>query len=89
MNYSDLPLEVRIDQLTEEAAELAAATSKLSRKLRKVNPTPKSLQECIDAVIEEYTDVVIAAESAGFKVDQSIRERKIRRWNERITNEKD
>lgn len=47
MNYSDLPLEVRIDQLTEEAAELAAATSKLSRKLRKVNPTPKSLQECI------------------------------------------
>ena len=35
-----------LEQLAEESAELAQAALKLARKLRGVNPTPKTEQEC-------------------------------------------
>ena len=53
-----LPLEVRIDQLGEEAAELAHAASKLSRVLRGVNPTPVTRDEAEENLRKEVGDVL-------------------------------
>lgn len=71
-----------LEQLAEECTELAHAALKLARKERGENPTPKSLEECYAAVIEEWADVIICM---GELADLS--------WNnsddfERIYNEK-
>lgn len=53
-----LPLEVRLDQLGEDAAELAHAASKLSRVLRGVNPTPVTRDEAEENLRKEVGDVL-------------------------------
>lgn len=84
-NYTDLPIEVRIDQIAEEAAEMAAAAAKYARKLRGENPTPKSLIDCRRALIEEFTDCYTACKSAEIKVDYGIMRKKLQRWKDRLT----
>lgn len=44
-------------QLQEEASELAVAASKLRRALGNDNPTPVSIMEAVDMVLEEIADV--------------------------------
>ena len=44
-----------LEQLAEEASELAQACLKLARKERGENPTPKSKAECERELIEEFT----------------------------------
>lgn len=46
-----------LEQLAEECSELAQAALKLARKERGENPTPKTLDECFKAIIEEMADV--------------------------------
>lgn len=46
-------------QTGEEAAELAQAALKLRRALDGTNPTPKSVNECENALLEEYADVIV------------------------------
>lgn len=49
-------------QLAEEAAELSAAAAKLARKLEGRNPTPKSVEECMESFFEEVADVDVCME---------------------------
>ena len=51
-----------LELLAEECTELAHAALKLARKERGENPTPKSMEECQNKVIEEWADVIICLE---------------------------
>lgn len=46
-----------LEQLAEECCELAQAALKLARCERGENPTPKSKNECVQAVLSEVADV--------------------------------
>lgn len=52
-----LPETERLAQLAEEAAELAQAALKLRRALDGTNPTPKTITEAKENLLEEYGDV--------------------------------
>lgn len=54
-----LPQTEILAQLAEEASELAQAALKLRRALDGKNPTPKGVNECENALIEEYADVIV------------------------------
>ena len=47
------------EQLAEECSELAQAALKSARKYRGENPTPKTIDECYDALQEEIADVML------------------------------
>ena len=65
------------------------AALKLARKLRGVNPTPKTEQECWNALLEEIADVQVAVEqlqlkgSQAFAIEETVRA-KTRRWKQRL-----
>ena len=46
-----------LEQLAEEAAELAQAALKCARILRDENPTPVSMEDAVANLSEEVTDV--------------------------------
>ncbi len=46
-----------LEQLAEECAELAKAALKLSRVMRKENPTPVTVNDAFDNLVEEIGDV--------------------------------
>jgi hypothetical protein len=48
-----LPKTEILAQLAEEASELAQAALKLRRALDGTNPTPKSVEECLENIQEE------------------------------------
>lgn len=79
-------------QLAEEASELAQAALKLRRALEGTNPTPKTEEECREALLEEVADVELCYEILGFQslptlADISrIMRRKKKRWIERLVN---
>ena len=47
-------------QLAEEAAELAQAALKLRRAITQTNPTPVTVEQAADNLVEEYGDTVVA-----------------------------
>lgn len=51
-----LPKTEILAQLAEEASELAQAALKLRRALDGTNPTPKSVEECLENIQEEMAD---------------------------------
>ena len=60
MNIKDyLPEKEILAQLAEECAELAQAALKLRRALDGTNPTPKSEENCREALREEIADVLL------------------------------
>lgn len=71
-----LTTEAMLEQTAEEASELAHAASKLARKLRGENPTPKTEQECITALNEEIADVMLCLsvliESYGITTHEDV-----------------
>lgn len=75
-------------QLAEEAAELAQAALKLRRALDGTNPTPKSVDECRKALLEEYADTSLCFElmvSTQEYIDMSrIAVAKYERWLKRL-----
>lgn len=75
-----------LEQLAEEAAELAKAALKHARILRGENPTPVTEKEAYDSVIEEYTDIVQCAIELNLQIDQSQLIYKDKRWNDRLKN---
>ena len=89
MILETLGTEAVLEQLAEEASELSQAALKLARKLRGVNPTPKTEQECWNALLEEIADVRVAEEqlqlkgSKNFAIEEMIRA-KTRRWKQRL-----
>lgn len=46
-----------LEQMAEECCELAQACLKMARKLRDENPTPKSIEDIRDNLVEEIADV--------------------------------
>lgn len=78
-----------LEQLAEESAELAQAALKLSRKLRGENPTPKSQEDCLYALLEEMADVKLCMdifEEKNYYPDEisEIMRKKRQRWESRI-----
>lgn len=55
-----LPKTEILAQLAEEASELAQAALKLRRALDGTNPTPKSIEECEENLLEELADIKVA-----------------------------
>lgn len=80
-----------LEQCAEEAAELAQACLKLSRKIRGNNPTPKKKQELISSLNEEMADVMIsmnAIVNKGIIAHESVDSfmvSKYERWLERLS----
>ena len=79
-----------LEMIAEECTELAQASLKLARALRKENPTPRSVDFCQDAFMEEWADLLLCSEYMDeFKwfnpkiVNHYIRAKK-QRTNERI-----
>ena len=77
-----------LEQLGEEATELAQAALKYARVLRKENPTPVTKYEAYTKVIEEYTDVIQVARELEIEIDQEQIKHKDERWMCRIEKSK-
>ena len=77
-----------LEQLAEEATELAKAALKQARILRGENPTPVTEQKAIANVIEEYTDVILCSMKLGLEVDIVQLEIKDERWISRISSQR-
>lgn len=79
-----------LEQLAEEATELAHAALKLARIERGENPTPVLKEVAMDHLIEEYTDVVQCAEELKLVPNrEQIKLKKMRfeeRWKEEHEN---
>ena len=81
----DVPTPDLFEQLAEEAAELAQAANKMARAIRRNNPTPKTEDEAMKDVIEEYTDVVsVGSNILDIEPDWLIGDYKLYRWTKRI-----
>ena len=78
------------EQLAEEAAELAQAASKMARKIRGENPTPKTELTCLSALHEEISDVencmdvLVDAGKIDTAIINDLKKRKMKRWERRI-----
>ena len=73
-----------LEQMAEEAAELAQAALKTARILRKENPTPVTLEQSEDNLREEFTDLILCANVLKLFHDPDILLRKYERWISRI-----
>ncbi len=78
----------RLEQLAEEATELAHAALKLARIRRGENPTPTEKHEASRALLEEFADVLLCSACVGLRTDDKrvgeIYNRKLKRWCERL-----
>ena len=72
-----------LEQMAEEAAELAQAALKLSRIKRGENPTPVTELEAWKHLVEEYTDVYQCAMELVIPVDWAQISEKEKRFKER------
>ena len=73
-----------LEQLAEEAAELAQAACKLARYHRGKNPTPKTYEELQANLIEELSDMKLVELLLDIYPDANIVEHKLTRWAERL-----
>ena len=73
-----------LEQLAEEASELAQAARKLARVERGENPTPVTENEANDHLVEEFTDVTTCARELGLRADPCIKKHKIDRFYDRL-----
>ena len=80
-----------LEQLAEECSELAQAALKTARKYRGENPTPKTIDECYDALQEEIADVMLCVdewfdyrETDFYMGVAAIRREKYERWERRL-----
>lgn len=87
-----LSLDDLLIQLAEEASELAQALTKYYRVIHASNPTPVSLAEAREAIVEEIADVNVAAEALRLKLMIScddiaeVEAKKIERWRRRAND---
>jgi hypothetical protein len=73
-----------LEQLAEEATELAQAALKAARILRNENPTPMTLAQARDSITEEFTDVIHVSMELRLSPDDAQMQRKDERWIGRI-----
>ena len=82
-----LPQEEILAQLAEEAAELSQAALKLRRAMDGTNPTPVSVQEAGNRLVEEIADVIVCENQLlglDWNVIDEICKRKLGRWEVRL-----
>lgn len=72
------------EQMAEEAAELAAASSKVARILRGENPTPITEAVAKECAAAEYIDILNVAGVLDLKGDSTIQHYKMLRWHDRL-----
>lgn len=91
--YTKLGRAAVLEQLAEEAAEVAQAALKMARIIRGENPTPKTACEAAEALEEEMADVIVcmrvlATGSIVIDVEnvEKIAEIKMKRWLDRLEN---
>ena len=65
---STLSLDDLLIQLAEEASELAQAATKYYRAAHQSHPTPVSVQDARNALIEEVADVDVAVDALRRKM---------------------
>lgn len=73
-----------LDQLAEEATELAHAALKASRIMRGENPTPVNIMDAERKLVEEWTDLCLVADVMGLNLDEDIYDGKLNRWTARL-----
>lgn len=77
-----------LEQLAEEATELAHAALKLARITRGENPTPVNRKKALNALIEELGDVRLCAavlgDLYGCLSTVGIENYKLERWKHRL-----
>ena len=73
-----------LEQMAEEAAELAQAALKLARVLRAEHPTPVTLEEAKMNLTEEFTDVQHCAGELKLETDWRQIDAKNRRFKQRM-----
>ena len=81
---ANVPPAARMEQLAEEAAELAQAALKMARIMRGDNPTPVPYMEALRRLREEYTDVFVSAVAAELLTDSDLAKAKMDRWAARV-----
>lgn len=82
-----LPQEEILAQLAEEAAELSQAALKLRRALDMTNPTPISVQDAGNRLVEEIADVIVCENQLlgiDWNVIDEVCKRKLGRWEGRL-----
>lgn len=87
-------VEALLEQTAEECTEMAHACLKMARKLRNENPTPMSLESCVEKLTEETADVILCANTLfelevldDEEVDKVIARKQVR-WEDRINKHK-
>ena len=84
-------------QIAEEAAELAQTALKLRRAITGTNPTPVTVEQAADNLVEEYGDTVVAMTAYYMKhgaIDRKVVDileqsyTKYNRWEKRIKERK-
>lgn len=88
----EIGLAAALEQCAEECMEFGHACLKLSRVIRKENPTPVTFEEAFEKFKEEYVDVVLTSAIAGSHdktwFDEDVFDimyaEKRKRWIERI-----
>lgn len=75
-----------LEGTAEECSELTKACLKLARKLRGENPTPVSMEELVDNLMEEMADVKVCLKvlNENYQIDQELETTKTYRWLNRI-----
>ena len=76
------------EQLAEECCELAHACLKKARVLRGESPTPVTVEQASQSVLDEMTDVCVVSEVLGLCGDTDAFWDKMDRWAERINEAK-
>lgn len=77
-------------QLAEEASELAQAALKLKRAMEGTNPTPKSVEECVENMDEEIADVSLLVSRLEYNTKEHLLSQgrvaywKAERWLKRL-----
>lgn len=76
-----------LEQLAEECTELEKAALKKARILRNENPTPVTLEEADENLVEEYCDMEICIGELKIHpspyIYQAKRTRFLKRWHEK------
>ena len=75
-----------LEQTAEDCCELAQACLKMARKLRDENPTPKSIEDIRDNLVEEMADVALCCNEliVDYREINDVFEYKKKRWYERL-----
>lgn len=87
----NVPLDALLMQLAEECGELTQAVGKYYRATHDGSPTPVTLADALDKLVEEIADVNVAAEAVRMKLGiyceqiAEAEDAKIERWRRRLT----